>query len=138
MTSPNAGRSVALRLAMSFVGRTCPVKVVPPGIAIGYGATCVTDMKCKDATIPVGHAAAYRRLLSNIAEVVFKDKRVPILGRVAIDMYIDLTSIPDVCPGEHVIRSGVGLPMDEMASIIVTVNCDVVTGIGKRVPRPYR
>ena len=50
---------------------------------------------------------------------------------------IDVTSIPDVRPGDDVILFGAGLPVEEGASIIGTINYEVVAGIGKRVPRVY-
>ena len=136
--SAEVSHSVELRPAMSFVTRICQVKRVPRGTPIGYGATCVTAKRSTVATIPVGYADGYRRLLSNRAEVIVREKRVPLLGRVAMDMcMIDVSSIPDARPGEEVILFGVGLPAEEMASIIGTINYEVVTGIGKRVPRVY-
>ncbi|MFC2008887.1 alanine racemase [Chloroflexota bacterium] len=136
--SPDVSHSVVLRPAMSFVTRICQVKVVPRGTPIGYGATFVTSKRSTVATIPVGYADGYRRLLSNKAEVLVREKRVPLLGRVAMDMcMIDVTSIPDVRPGDDVVLFGVGLPVEETASMIGTINYEVVTGIGKRVPRVY-
>lgn len=136
--SAEVSHSVLLRPAMSFMTRICQVKVVPPGTAIGYGATFVTRKRSIIATIPVGYADGYRRSQSNKAEVIVKDKRVHILGRVAMDMcMIDVTSVPDVRPGDDVILFGAGLPVEEGASIIGTINYEVVTGIGKRVPRVY-
>ncbi len=136
--SAEVNHSVLLRPAMSFVTRICQVKVVPPGAAIGYGATFVTRKRSAVATIPVGYADGYRRSLSNKAEVIVKDKRVPLLGRVAMDMcMIDVSSVPDVQPGDDVILFGTGLPVEELASVIGTINYEVVTGVGKRVPRVY-
>ena len=136
--SPDVSHSVVLRPAMSFVTRICQVKVVPRGTPIGYGATFVTSKRSTVATIPVGYADGYRRLLSNKAAVIVREKRVPLLGRVAMDMcMVDVTSVPDVRTGDDVVLFGVGLPVEETASIIGTNNYEVVTGIGKRVPRVY-
>jgi alanine racemase len=136
--SAEVSHSVELRPAMSFVTRICQVKVVPPGTPIGYGATFVTDRKSRVATIPVGYADGYRRLLSNKGQVVVRGKRVPLLGRVAMDMcMIDVSSIPEARAGDEVVLFGAGLPVEEVASIIGTINYEVVTGIGKRVPRVY-
>ena len=136
--SAEVSHSVLLRPAMSFVTRICQVKVVPPGAAIGYGATFVTSKRSIIATIPVGYADGYRRSQSNKAEVIVKDKRVPILGRVAMDMcMVDLTDVPTARVGDVVELFGEHIPVEELADIIGTINYEVVTGIGKRVPRVY-
>lgn len=134
--SPEVSHSVHLRPAMSFVTRICQVKTVPPGTPVGYGRTFVTNRHTTIATIPVGYADGYHRNLSNKAHVLAAGKRVPLLGRVAMDMcMIDVSSIPGVQPGDDVVLFGPELPVEELASIIGTINYEVVTGIGKRVPR---
>jgi alanine racemase len=136
--SSEVSHSVALSPAMSFVTRVCQIKEVPSGTAIGYGATYVTKVKTVVATMPAGYADGYRRLLSNKAEVIIKGTRVPLLGRVAMDMcMLDVTSIPDVRPGDEITLFGEGLPVEEIASVVGTINYEIVTGIGKRVPRVY-
>ena len=88
--------------------------------------------------MPAGYADGYRRLLSNKAEVIIKGSRVPLLGRVAMDMcMLDVTSIPDVRPGDEITLFGQGLPVEEIAALIGTINYEVVTGISGRVPRVY-
>lgn len=136
--SADVSHSVELHPAMSFLTRVCHVKRVPPGTPIGYGATFVTSRESVVATIPMGYADGYRRLLSNKAVVLLKGKRVPVVGRVAMDMcMLDVTSAPDVRVGDDVVLFGEGLPVEEIASLIGTINYEVVTGIGKRVPRVY-
>ncbi len=136
--SAEVSHSVLLRPAMRFVTRACQVKSVDAGTPIGYGATYVTNRKTTVATIPVGYADGYRRLLSNKGEVVVRGIRAPLLGRVAMDMcMIDVTAIPDVQPGDDIVLFGEGLPVEEIASLVGTINYEIVTGIGKRVPRLY-
>jgi len=136
--SADVSHSVELRPAMTFVTRICHVKRVPAGTPIGYGATYVTPGPCTVATIPVGYADGYRRLLSSKGQVIVRGKRVPLLGRVAMDMcMVDVSSIPEARAGDEVILFGPGLPAEEMASLIGTINYEVTTGIGKRVPRVY-
>jgi len=137
--SPDVSHSVVLHPAMTFATRICHLKVVPAGTPIGYGATFLTTRKSTGiATIPAGYADGYRRVLSNKAVVLLKGKRVPLVGRVAMDMcMLDVTSVPEVRVGDDVVLFGEGLPVEEMASLIGTINYEVVTGIGKRVPRVY-
>jgi alanine racemase len=137
--SSEVSHSVNLRPAMSFRTRICQMKEVPAGTPIGYGATHrTTAARTKVATIPAGYADGYRRLLSNRGEVIVRGVRVPLLGRVAMDMcMLDVTSVPDVRPGDEVTLFGPGVPAEEIASLIGTINYEVVTAIGKRVPRVY-
>jgi alanine racemase len=123
---------------MTFVSRVAQVKSVPPGTAIGYGATYVTEKTTTVATIPVGYADGYRRLLSNRGVVLVAGEQAPLLGRVAMDMsMVDVSSIRDVRPGDEVILFGPGLPVEEIATLAGTINYEIVTGIGTRVPRVY-
>ncbi len=136
--STEVSHSVALRPAMTFVTRVVQVKVVPPGTAIGYGATCVTEKTTTVATIPVGYADGYRRLLSSKGRVLVEGEQAPLLGRVAMDMtMVDVSSIRDVRPGDEVTLFGPGLPVEEIATLAGTINYEIVTGIGARVPRVY-
>ncbi len=136
--STDVSHSVLLRPAMRFVTQISQVKTVTPGTPVGYGRTFVADRDTIVATFPAGYADGYRRNLSNKAHVLVRGQRVPLLGRVAMDMcMIDVSSIGDVQPGEDVILFGPNLPVEELASIIGTINYEVVTGIGKRVPRVY-
>lgn len=136
--SAEVSHSVDLRPAMSFLTRVCHVKDVAAGTPIGYGAIYVTPEEKRIATIPVGYADGYRRNLTGKAEVIVRGTRVPIVGRVAMDMcMLDVTSVPDAREGDDVILFGAGLPVEEMASLIGTINYEVVTCIGKRVPRQY-
>ena len=50
---------------------------------------------------------------------------------------IDVTSVPDARPGDDVTLFGDGLPAEEMAALVGTINYEIVTGVGKRVPRVY-
>ncbi len=136
--SQDVSHSVELRPAMSFVTRVCHVKRVPAGTPIGYGATFVTSRESVIATMPVGYADGYRRLLTNKGEVLVRGTRVPLVGRVAMDMcMLDVTAVPGVRVGDEIVLFGKGLPVEEMASLIGTINYEVVTLIGKRVPRVY-
>jgi alanine racemase len=50
---------------------------------------------------------------------------------------VDVSSVPEARPGDEVVLFGTGLPVEEVASIVGTINYEVATGIGKRVPRVY-
>ncbi len=136
--SAEVSHSVELHPSMSLLTRVCYVKRVPSGTPIGYGATFVTSRDSVIATIPVGYADGFPRQLSNNTVALLKGERVPLVGRVAMDMcMLDATSVGDVRTGDDVVLFGAGLPVEEMASRLGTINYEVVTGVGKRVPRVY-
>ncbi len=69
---------------------------------------------------------------------VIKSHRVPLIGRVCMDMcMVDMPRVENVQPGDEVILFGEGLPADEVAEKLGTINYEVVCAVGKRVPRIY-
>ena len=114
------------------------VKVVPPGIPISYNRTFITKKKTKVATLPLGYADGYSRLLSDRGEALVKGRRVPIIGSVCMDMcMIDILGMEGVQPGDEAIIFGEEISVDKVAAKIGTINYEVVCAVGKRVPRIY-
>ena len=123
---------------MTFMTRVMFVKKVPSGTSISYGRTFITDKETPVATLPVGYADGYSRSLSGRGEVLIKGHRVPLIGRICMDMcMIDISGVENVQPGDEVILFGEGLPADEVAEELGTINYEVVCAVGKRVPRVY-
>jgi alanine racemase len=136
--SKEVDHNIELKPAMTFKTRISAVKVVSPGTPISYGRTFIARKKTTVATIPVGYADGYTRLLSNRAEVLLKGQRVPVIGTVCMDMcMIDVSSVENARPGDEVILFGGGLHVDEVAAKIGTINYEVVCAVSKRVPRIY-
>ncbi|ADL08644.1 alanine racemase [Thermosediminibacter oceani] len=133
---------ITLKPVMTFKTRVSHVKTVPAGTPISYGGTFVTKKTSVIATLPVGYADGYPRLLSSRAEVVIKGRRAPLVGRVCMDQcMVDVTDIPGVQPGDEVELFGTGenggVTADEIAKIVGTIPYEIVCGISKRVPRIY-
>jgi alanine racemase len=136
--SPEVSHSIELKPAMTFMTRVTFVKKVPSGTSISYGRTFITDKEIPVATLPVGYADGYSRALSGRGEVLIKGLRAPLIGRICMDMcMIDVSEVENVQPGDDVILLGEGLPVDEVAEKLGTINYEVVCAIGKRVPRVY-
>jgi len=136
--SEEVSHSIELQPAMVFKTKVSAVKVVAPGTPISYGRTFVTKKRTTVATLPVGYADGYNRLLSNRGEVLIKGYRAPIIGSVCMDMVMaDVSGIEGVQPGDEVILFGEGISVDEVAAKIGTINYEVVCAVGKRVPRLY-
>jgi alanine racemase len=137
--STAVSRSIKLKPAMTLKTKIIYVKKVPAGTPISYGRTFYTERDSVVATLPVGYADGYYRLLSNQGSVQLRGQRVPLTGRVCMDMcMIDVSGIKDVRPGEEVVLFGDDPTVDEIAGKIGTINYEVVCAVGKRVPRIYQ
>ncbi len=112
------------------------VKEVEEDTCISYGRTFKTKGKSKLATVSVGYADGYPRLLSNKGQVIINGQRANIVGRVCMDqMVVDVTHIKEIEIGDEVILFGKDLPVDEIAELAGTINYEIVCGVSKRVPR---
>jgi len=132
-----------LKPVLSWKAKIIYLKEVPPKTGISYGTTYITEKKAKIATIPMGYADGYSRLLSNKGEVLIKGQRAPIRGRICMDQFmVDVTNIKDVDVGDEVILIGQQgneeFSATDMADIIGTINYEITCDITKRVPRIYK
>jgi len=137
-----AEKEINLEPVMQLKTRIVFIKRVKKGTSVSYGRTWKAERDSMIGTLPIGYADGYNRLLSNRAEVLICGKRVPLVGRVCMDMcMVDVTSLPDVKVGEEVVLIGSQgkerITVDEIAKIIGTITYEVVCGISKRVPRIY-
>jgi len=126
---------------MSLKAVVSHVKTVHKGDCISYGRTFIASHDMKIATVTIGYADGYSRLLSSKADVLLNGKRCRITGRVCMDqLMIDVTD-NDAKEGDIVTLIGTDgnqtITADELASIYGTIGYEVVCGISKRVPRVY-
>ncbi|MDF1553606.1 MAG: alanine racemase [Deferrisomatales bacterium] len=140
--SPETPRTVELQPALRWETAICHLKTVPPNTPLSYGCTFHTRRESRIATLPVGYADGYPRLLSNRGRVVVGGHLAPVVGRVCMDMILaDVTDIPAVACGDPVLligRAGAAeVSADDIASLCGTINYEVTCAIGKRVPRHY-
>lgn len=118
------------------------VKTVNVGDCISYGRTFVADHEMRIATVTIGYADGYSRLLSSKGEMLVHGKRCRIVGRVCMDqLMIDVSDVPEAKSGDIVIligeENGDRITADDLAQIYGTIGYEVVCGISKRVPRIY-
>lgn len=139
--SPNVPRSIPIRPPLTLKTHIVFLKTVPPGTSVSYGRTHITTKASKIATLPIGYADGYNRLLSNKGEAAVRGVRVPVIGRVCMDqIMIDVTDVPGVSTGDEVVLYGGGyeyLGVDAIASKIGTIPYEVLCAIGNRVARVY-
>lgn len=136
-------RRPALKPVLSLRSVVSHVKTVYPGATVSYGRDFTADRELRAATIPVGYADGYPRLLSpGGAQVLIRGVRCPILGRICMDqMVADVSALPSVKPGDIVTligRDGDGaVTAEDLAAWEGTINYEVVCALSKRVPRVY-
>lgn len=133
---------IELKPALSWQTRIVQLKKVPPGTGISYGHTFVTERESLIATLPVGYADGYPRLLSNRGAALVRGQRAPVAGRVCMDLtMLDVTAIANVRQGDEVVLLGrqgdAEISADEMAGWAETISYEILTSIGARVPRIY-
>lgn len=133
---------LSLKPVMSLKTQVVWVKTLPPGSGISYGAVYKTKDYEQIATLPIGYADGYTRMLTGKAEVLIKGKRVPVVGRICMDQcMINTTGISDVVIGDEVVlfgeQRGNKLLVDELAQALGTINYEIICMVERRVPRLY-
>jgi alanine racemase len=119
------------------------VRDVPPGSTVGYGATHVARGWERWATVSIGYGDGLRRALGNRGVMLVRGRRVPIVGRISMDMtVVDITGLEDVAAGEVATvigRDGAeAIALDEVAAAAGTISYEILTGFTPRLPRLER
>ena len=136
-------KKLTLKPAMMLKARIVHLKKVPAGFKVSYGVTHETQKPTTIATVPVGYADGLNRLLSSRGQMLVHGQRVPIIGRVCMDLtMLDVGGIADVSLEDEVVvfgRQGEAcLTADDIASDLETINYEIVSTIAGRVPRIYQ
>ncbi len=131
-----------IRPTLSWHSRISYLQTLPAGRQIGYGGTYTTTRETTVATIPVGYADGYHRVLSGRFHVLIRGQKAPILGRICMDqMMVDVTDIPGAATEDPVVLIGTQgietISIEQMASLCGTINYEIMCGIQRRVPRIY-
>lgn len=128
---------------LAWKSRIARVRRVPAGASISYGRDFVTARDSWIGVVPVGYGHGYPFRLSGGGEMLVDGHRVPIVGRVTMDMtMVDLTDLEEIPePGAEVVLVGEQgaetITFHDIAHRVETLSYEVMCGIGKRVPRTY-
>jgi len=133
---------IELKRVMSLYSSVSMVKTIEKGEPVSYGRTFTATQKMRVATVSIGYADGYHRVLSNKARMLVNGKFARVLGRVCMDqLVIDVTDIENVKCGDIVCvfgRQGENeITCDELARLAGTINYEIVCAIAQRVPRAY-
>ena len=134
--------TMGLKPAMRLMTRVSMTKALPAGAGVSYGHLFRTKRETIVATLPIGYADGYPRLLSNKGSVLINGHSAPIIGAICMDQcMIDLTDIPKaqaIQAGDEVVMfGGEGPCAEDLAAMIGTIGYELVCCVGKRVPRIY-
>ncbi len=140
--SPETLTKAKLAPVMSFKTKVLLIKDFPSGCGIGYGSTFITTRPTKIATIPVGYGDGYGFLLSNRGEALIKGRRVPVAGRISMDMCtLDVSDVPALEIGDEVVLMGrqgtEEITPDDIAAQSGTISYEILCALGKRAPRLF-
>lgn len=131
-----------LRPALRLLTRIVHLQKTAAGRRISYGGTYTTQRETMIATLPVGYADGYNRLLSNQGHVLIRGKKVPVCGRVCMDqMMVDLGALQDVSLGEEVVLIGrqgdQEIRVEELSTLCNTIPYEFLVRLSNRIPRIY-
>ncbi len=128
------------------VARVCArvslIRDVPEATTLGYGATYRSSGEERWATLGIGYGDGFPRVLGNRGTVLLAGRRVPIIGRISMDMtVVDITGIDGVGMGDTATLIGTDgdgvIMLDEVADLAGTISYEILTGFTERMPRVW-
>ena len=130
---------LALKPVMSFKTKIVHIKTIHEGDSVSYGRRFIAERDRRIATLPVGYADGYTRMLSGKgAEVLINGKRAPVVGNICMDQcMVDITDLEGVSLYDEVELFGENLPAEELAEKLETISYELLCMVNKRVPRIY-
>jgi alanine racemase len=135
-------RGLSLVPALTWRSEIVALHDVPAETSVGYGCTYRTSRPSRIAVLPIGYAEGLPRSASNRGFVLVAGRRVPIVGRVCMNMaFIDVTDVPCAAPRSIVTLiggdGGKRIDAEEAAGWAGTIAYELVTRIPAHMPRRY-
>lgn len=136
--APNAV-TPALRPVVRLDARIVQVRTLQAGDGVGYGLTWRAERPARVATLGIGYADGFFRAQAGRASVWYRDKRLPLLGRVSMDsVSVDITEVSDpLAPGDVLEVIGPHQSLDALAQTGGTIGYEILTALGHRFHRHY-
>jgi alanine racemase len=128
-----------LEPALELVSYVAEIKRCAPGESAGYGRRFVAREETVVATVPIGYGDGVRRALTNNADLLVAGRRFPLVGTVSMDnVALDLGADGGgIACGAEALLIGEGLPAEEMARRLGTINYEVTCALTARVARVH-
>lgn len=135
---PDGSVNPHLRPVMALKTAISQVKTLAAGETVSYGRTFCASTDMTLATVPIGYADGYSRLLSNRAVMLVNGRCAPVVGNVCMDQtMLDVTGIDDVAAETAVTAFGGALRVEELAALTGSISYELLCLVGKRVPRVF-
>lgn len=135
---PNREIENPMRPVVRLDARILQVRQIDAPESVGYGASHRVAGPTRIATLAVGYADGFLRALSNSAKAWVGEVEVPVVGRVSMDLItIDVSSLPQVGPGDTVSLIGANQDVDALADGAGTIGYEILTSLGARYARHY-
>lgn len=135
--SPFAGKTGAdfgLKPVMSLHSRLIATKNIKAGETVGYGGSWQASTNTVLGVVSIGYGDGYHRHTRSGAPVLVNEQRVPLIGRVSMDMItVDLSQLPEAKIGDPVTLWGQDLAVEEIAHYAETIPYTLLCGITQRV-----
>ncbi|HHJ38949.1 MAG: hypothetical protein AXA67_10720 [Methylothermaceae bacteria B42] len=130
------GPALGLQPVMTLKSRVITAKNLAEGESVGYGGTWTSQRPTRLGVVAAGYGDGYPREVPSGTPVLVEGKRVPLVGRVSMDMIsVDLTDHPELQAGAEVVLWGAGLPVEEIARYAGTLPYTLICGITARVAK---
>lgn len=124
--------------AMTMTSQIISIRQVPAGESTGYGRDWVAKKDSILGMVSIGYGDGYPRHAANGTPVLVNGQRVPLAGRVSMDMIaVDITVLKGVKIGDPVELWGDALSIDEVAASSGTIGYEILAGLTGRVPITY-
>jgi alanine racemase len=139
--NPTPERPNPMSQVVKLQGKILQVRAIDAPESVGYGALFQASGPRRIATVGVGYADGYLRSLSNRGQALIGGKRVPVVGRVSMDLLtLDVSSLPEAAarPGTSVELIGGAQDVDALARQAGSIGYEILTALGRRYHRVYR
>lgn len=124
--------------ALTMKSEIISVRELKSGDGIGYGQNWKATKPTRIGTIPIGYADGYPRHAPNGTPVLLNGQRVPLAGRVSMDMIsVDISELDRVEPGDPVELWGENISVNEIAECAGTIGYEILAGLTGRAPVIY-
>ncbi|NLV51338.1 MAG: alanine racemase [Clostridiales bacterium] len=132
----------SLRPCMTLKTRISQIKQIPTGASVSYGRTWKAQRPSRIAVLAIGYADGLFRALSDKASVLVRKTRVPLIGRICMDLVMaDVTDLPQADVGDEVIvfgeSEGCSISVEELSTAAGTIPYELLCAVSARVPRVY-
>jgi len=136
--SDDLADALPLKPVLSLQTAVSQIKDIPADTPVGYSRTYQSSASRRVATLAIGYADGFPIALSNQATVIIRGKKLPVMGRICMDMcMVDVTDSPEIQEGDSATVIGGENSCDRIAKQLNTIPYEVVCRISKRVPRIY-